>query len=361
MANGLLHSDGALHRRQRRLMMPAFHRARIAGYADVMAECVKATVDSWRDGQQLALDRELGALTLAIVTRTLFTGEAAPRAAPVFARLVSPWLAGINERLLSPLPWLARLPTRTNRRFNAMQAELHRAVDEMIAAYRADGRDHGDLLSMLLLERDEQTGEAMTDRQARDEALSFMLAGAETSSNALAWACHLLATHPDIQARLHQEVDRTLAGRPAGLDDLAYTRRVLTETLRLHSPIFMNSRGTVADVNLGGHAIPAGSNVWFSPYALHRDPTVYAEPDRFDPDRWLPERAETIPRNAFIPFGTGRYGCLGERFAWTEMLIALSYLTSRWTIQPVPGHTVRPAPTTLLSPNALPVTVHRRT
>jgi cytochrome P450 len=193
--------------------------------------------------------------------------------------------------------------------------------------------------------------------------MTFFIAGSNTISNTLTWAFHELATHPDVEQRLHAEVDQVLAGRPAEYRDIThldYTRRVLTETLRMRTQGWALSRFTMKEAELGGYRIPAGTSIFYSPHALNHNPAIHHDPERFDPERWLPERANTLPRGAFIPFGMGNHGCIGEQFAWTEMIISLATVAARWRLLSVPGHHPRPKFAFTMPINALPMTAQHR-
>jgi cytochrome P450 len=197
-----------------------------------------------------------------------------------------------------------------------------------------------------------------------DEAMTMLLAGTETSANVLGWTCYLLGAHPEVQARVAGEVDEVLAGRPAGSEDLPrldLTRRVLTEAMRLYPPVWLLTRRPVTDVEIGGQRISAGSHVFFCPYAVHRDPAVYAEPDRFDPDRWGSDASRRGSHTTFMPFGAGLRSCIGEGFAWTEMLIIMSTILARWTLHPIADRPVRPAAIGSLHPTSLSMRLQGRT
>jgi cytochrome P450 len=240
--------------------------------------------------------------------------------------------------------------------------ELYAVLARLVRARRAQHGEQDDLLSMLLASQDPRTGARMTDEELCDELVTLFVAGTETVSAALAWTFHELARHPEVEARLHAEVDATLGGRPvsaADLPDLRYTRRIAQEVLRLHS-VWLLMRRAVAPVELGGVALEPGAEVFFSPYALHRDPRWYPDPNAFDPDRWLPERSAGLPRGAYIPFGAGNRLCVGEGFAWAELAIVIATVASRWRLVPVPGHEVRPRIGTLEEPERLPMTPYPR-
>ncbi len=363
LGNGLVMSEGSFHLRQRRLVQPLFHRSRIAEYAELMRHLALDTMGAWLDGQEVAMNRELHALTLKTVIKTLFSTEVRTQIIDEVERSLPILLTGIGRRAVSPADFLERLPTPSNLRFNAALRRIRGVIDEIIREYRHRDADTTDLLSMLLRVRDAETNEGMTDQQVHDEAMTMMVAGSETTANAMSWACHLLAEHPDHQHRVQREIDDVLAGRPITIDDLdklTYMRQVIRETLRLYPPAFILTRRANTDAELGGHRVPAGSMLAFSIYALHRNPAIYPAPAIFDPDRWLPERAANIPRNAYMPFGTGVRGCIGEPFALLEMQIALSCLAATWTIRPVPGSKIKPITRTVLVPDHLPLTVHHK-
>jgi cytochrome P450 len=193
--------------------------------------------------------------------------------------------------------------------------------------------------------------------------MTFFIAGSNTISNTLSWAFHEIAIQPDIERRLHAEVDSVLAGRAAGFQDVAmleYAKRVITETLRKRTQGLFLSRFTTTATDLGGYHIPAGVAVLYSFHALNHNPAIHPDPERFDPDRWLPERAKAIPRGAFMPFGMGTYNCIGDQFAWTEMIVSLATVAARWRLVSVPGHQPRPKPAITMPVDALPMTAHRR-
>jgi cytochrome P450 len=367
LGNGLLTSEGEQHRRQRRLVQPAFHHRRIAAYAEVMRDHATRTAAGWADGQAVDLHREMMRLTLAVVARTLFGVSVGADAAATIGGAMDVLLAGANR---SMSPWaelLDRLPLPSVRRINTAMADLDGAVNRIIAERRDAGIDTGDLLSMLLLAQDGGDGQpagGLTDRQVRDEALTLMLAGHETTANALTWAFWLLSRDRAVEARLHAELDGALGGRAPGAGDLGvlpYTRQVLAEAIRLYPPAWILGRRAVRDTVIGGHEIRAGTIVIASQWVLHRDPRFQPDPERFDPDRWLPERAAQLPRYAYFPFGGGARQCIGESFAWTEGTILLATLASRWRARPVPGHEPVPRPAVTLRPlGGLPVTLHRR-
>jgi cytochrome P450 len=364
MGNGLVMSAGEYHHRQRRLMQPAFHRAEIARYMDTMRDVAVPRIDAWPDGGTLAFDREIRSITLTVLTRTLLSSDVGSETISEIDRLLRVLLAELLPKgIIANIPVLARVPTRSNRRFNAANRRLGVVLTDIIDGYRAVGADHGDLMSILLHARDDETGTGMTTRQLRDEATTLVIAGSETTGNTIAWACYLLTQHPQVQERLQREVDLVLAAGDAGYETLArlpFTRAVITETLRLYSPVWILPRQATADVELGGHLLPAGSRILFSPYALNRDPRLHRDPDRFDPDRWAADYTPADMRASFFPFGQGIRHCIGEGFAWTEAMLLLSAIAARWQLRLADGAVVHPVVSSTLVTNELPIIVTRR-
>ncbi len=363
LGQGLLTSEGAMHLRQRRLMQPAFHRDRIAGYGDLMAGYGDRMRRSWTDGATLDISREMNRLTLSIVGKTLFDVDVESQAAEVGDALT----AVMESFWMMMLPFadvLERLPVPRLRRARMARARLDAIIYRMIADRRASGRDHGDLLSMLLAAQDEDDGAVMTDQQVRDEAMTIFLAGHETTANALMWTWYLLSGAPEIEATLHAEVDRVLRGRLPAMGDLAslqFVERVVTEALRLYPPAWIVGRRAIGEYALGEYVAPARSILVMSPYIMQRDPRFYAEPERFDPDRWTPEFRAALPKFAYFPFGGGPRQCIGESFAWMELILLVATIAQQWRLRLVPGHPVVPQPLiTLRAKHGMRMTVQRR-
>ncbi|WP_034594739.1 cytochrome P450 [Hamadaea tsunoensis] len=360
IGNGLVTAGGEEHLRHRRLVQPAFHHTRIEAYARTMRTVAEEATAAWENAD-IDLNAELARITLRIVAKTMFSTDLGDEVVAEVVRSMPTVLSGITKRALSPFAFLEKLPTAENRAFAAANARLRSVVDRIIAEYRRHGADQGDMVSMLLLARDEETGAGLSDEQVRDEVITMLLAGTETTANLLAWVLHVLGGRPDLESRLHDEVDAALGEDEEitveTIGRLAYARRLITETLRLYPPAWLITRRTLGEVDLGEVRLPAGASVLFSPYAVHRDPTVYADPDVFDPDRWL---GPAVPRVSFIPFGAGNRQCVGEGFAWTEALVVLATIARRYRLRPVPGVAVRMTASATLTPSALPMTVHPR-
>jgi cyclooctat-9-en-7-ol 5-monooxygenase len=360
--NGLGISEGAFHRRQRAIIQPAFHRRRVADLVDTMSATATDTTGPWVDGARVDVDVLMDDLAMLNIIRLLFaSGADLDRAR--FVAATGTVLGGLFQRMTDTTGVLAKLPTPANRRYREAARHIRTTIDRIIGEYRRQETDHGDLLSMMMFAATDDGTPVMTDQELHDEVMTFLIGGSNTVANTLSWAFHEIATHPHVEQRLHAEVDEVLAGRAVGYSDVArldYTRRVLTETLRTRTQGLFMSRVAARDAALGGWRIPEGATVLYSFHALNSNPVFHPNPTEFDPDRWLAERARSIPRGAFIPFSLGVHGCIGDQFAWTEMIVTLASVTSRWRLVSVPGRVPRPKPAITMPVDALPMTVHRR-
>jgi len=344
LGDGLLTSEGGHHRRQRRLVQPAFHRDRLAGYGAVMVDRAALVRDQWQSGQSFDVLQEMMRLTLAIVAQTLFSTEVDSEADEIGTALTE--VFSLFEIILMPFSEiLEKLPLPAVRRFKRARKRLDETIYRLIAERRASGVDAGELLSMLLMariEEDEEGSGGMSDEQVRDEALTLFLAGHETTADALTWAWYLLSQNPEAEAAFHAELDRVLAGRLPSFDDLPqlrYTEAVFAEALRLYPPAWGIGRRALEDYQVGDFAIPARSVVLLSPYVVHRDPRWFPEPLAFRPERWLAEDSAR-PKFAYFPFGGGARVCIGERFAWMEGTLLLAVIGQRWRLRLEAGHRV---------------------
>jgi cytochrome P450 len=364
IGSGLVMSEGESHHRQRRLMQQGFHRTEIARYVGTMRDVAVPRISAWPDGGTLAFDREMRSITLTVLARTLLSSDIGADAIDEIEQLLRVLLSELVARGISAnVPGLAWVPTRSNRRFSAANRRLRALLTDVIDVYRRMGADHGDLISILMRARDDDTGAGMTNEQLRDEATTLVIAGSETTGNTIAWACYLLAQHPRIQERLQQEADLVLAGADPDYETLSrlpFTRAVITETLRLYSPVWILPRRALVDVELGGHLLRAGSRIFFSPYALNRDARLHRDPDRFDPDRWATDYSKSDMRATFFPFGQGIRNCIGEGFAWTESTLLLSVIAAHWQLRLADGAAVYPVVSSTLVPSELPIIVTRR-
>ena len=341
LGGGLLLSEGEPHRQQRKLMQPAFHPRRIESYAQFMVEHTERVLSGWRIGEERELAVELMRLTLTIVGKTLL-GVDVSASADRMGALVSEMLQEVNQTTRSLVSLPEWLPTPLRRRVQKTVGGLRAMVQSIIDERRRSGTDHGDLLSMLLLARDE-TGAGMSDVQVRDETMTMILAGHETTANLLAWALFLLAQNPAV-AQLHkEEVTHVLGGRAptlADLPQLQLTDWVIKESLRLYPPAPVISRQPLAPCELGGYLIPADGILIVAPYFLHRDARYFADPLRFWPERWAGGLERTLPRGTYFPFGAGPRVCIGQQFALMEARLLLASLVSRFRFALVPGQKV---------------------
>jgi cytochrome P450 len=347
LGEGLLTSEGANHVRQRRLIQPAFHRERIAGYAGVMVEHASRMRARWQPGATYDISNEMMHVTLSIVGKTLFDTDVESKADEIGIALTHV----METFFISMLPFqdiIDRLPIPAIRRAQRARQRLDALIYQLIADRRASGRDHGDLLSMMLESQDTDAGNArLSDQDVRDNALTIMLAGHETTANALTWAFYLLSQTPDAAAKLQDEIDRVLEGRlptMADLPRLPYVERVVTEALRLYPPAWIIGRRAIADYALGDYVAPARAIIFMSPWVTQRDARWYPEPDRFNPDRWTPEFKAALPPFAYLPLGGGARKCIGDQFALMEAALVLTTVAQKWRLQLAPGHPVLTQP-----------------
>lgn len=349
LGDGLLTANGAAHLRKRRLVQPAFHRRRLAGYARNMVECAEAARGRLQTGQTVDLGAAMMRLTLAIVGRTLFATDVEDRASAVgqamntITELFDVLILPFSEHL-DKLPFLP-----VARRLAGARRTLDLTVRSIIQQRASEAGDHGDLLSMLLAARDEEGGR-LTDAEVRDEVLTLFLAGHETTANALTWTWLLLAQNPECERRMHEEIDEVLGGRLPEFGDvpaLRYTERVLAEAMRLYPPAWALGRRAIAPVHLAGRTLPPGSVFVLSPYVTHRDARWWPEPEQFNPERFL---SEARPKFAYFPFGGGPRVCIGERFAWMEGVLLLASLAQRWRFRLHPDTSVDIHPQITLRP-----------
>lgn len=359
--DNLIHCPRGRHRRLRRLVQPAFHQQRFPGYAEIMSSQIAAMVDSWHDDEILDVLAEMFTLTMKVTLETVFSSALPAQTMRAAIDDTTTLLAGVYRRTLMPA-WVNRVPTPGNRRYSHALTRIRNTV-EAIAAERS-GRevDHGDLLSALLAAEETPTGNApgggtaLSGSEVTDQLVLFLVAGTETTAVTLAWALHLVATHPDVADRLHAEVDSVLPDGIATFDHLPrleVTRRVITETLRLYPPAWINTRIVTADVDLGGHHLPANTTVLLSPYLIHHRRDLFDHPESFEPDRWDPHQQPQPPRHAFVPFAAGARQCLGDTFALTEATLALATIAAHWHLRALPGQRISTVAKATLRPQGM--------
>lgn len=363
--NGLLTSEGDLWQRQRKLIQPAFHRARIQGYGRTMVECTNRMLEGFAPGQERDIHQDMMAVTLDIAARTLFSVEIGERGRHI-ERCLSVLMHVIAkpQRIMKPLRVFYR---SSERQYHAAVRELEEIVYTIIRerreAQKRGAPEAHDLLGMMLAVRDED-GRGMDDRQIRDEVLTLLLAGHETTALALSWTWLLLSQNPETERKLHAELDSVLGGRAPTVDDLPrlrYTEKVIKESLRLYPPAYAILRLTVEDAEIGGYKIPRGSSIGVSPWVTHRDARFYPEPEKFLPDRWTDEFQRNLPRFAYYPFGGGPRICVGAQFALMEAALVLATIAQRYSLRLVPSHPVVLFPSITLRPkHGIRVTLEKR-
>jgi cytochrome P450 len=352
--NGILLSEGDFWKRQRRMVAPPLHKARIAGYATTMVQVAERISDGFSDGETRDLYEDMTRIGLAIAARTLFDVDVEGEAA-AFGAALSELMTCVKARIDAPLPLPDWVPTPTMLRLKRSGRHLDKVLYGAIAQRRSQPKaDRDDLLSLLLAARDEDDGQGMTDQQLRDEAMTLFLAGFETSAINLGWTLHLLAQHPAVADKLHAEVTGVLGTRAPTAEDvpkLEYVDRVVKEAMRLYPPAWIMDRLAIEDVSLGGFDIKKGTDVWITPWILHRDPRFWERPEEFDPDRWQNDLQKRLPKFVYFPFGGGPRVCIGNAFAMMEVVLVTAVLLRKFRLVPdgappipEPGFTLRPSP-----------------
>jgi cytochrome P450 len=366
LGNGLLSSSGAHHARQRRLMQPTFAHASVAGFAEQMRAGAEQCTGAWTDGERLDLTSTLSEVTLHILTRTVFDSPLADSDVRAIRSAVTAGqrLAGVRGLVRSRS---ARGRARLIPLVQQAMAPAHEVIARLVAE-RVGQPPRADVLSLLLEAVDAETGERMSADDVRDEVLTLLLAGHETTTNALSWTFALLAAHPEAERRLHAEVDAAYAeGSPSAeqLTELAWVSACVDESMRLYPPAWLILRHTDTPAVIGRQAVPAGTSLIISPYATQRIPALWPEPDRFRPERFAPggamHPARRRPTTAYFPFGGGPRLCIGEHFALLEARIVLAVVTRDWVVRPDrPGIPAYKPRITLGPKGGLPVTLTRR-
>jgi cytochrome P450 len=361
LGEGLITSDDPIHMRQRRIAAPAFHRQRIAGYAEQIVANAAAARDAWSEGQEIDAADEMMHLSLHIVARTLFDTEVTAEVLSVRDEVNS--IMGLYNFLVAfpRLEQVLHWPIPGVVKFRRARARLDAIVVAMIANRRTLPREEleqrGDLLSMLVAARDEGDGSGMDDVQVRDEVLTIFLAGYETVANALTWTWYLLSQNPEEAERMYAEVREVLGAgdgaRTATMEDygrLKYTEMVFAESMRLYPPAWAMGRQSTEPLELGEYRIPAGAHYFFSQYVMQRSAEFWEEPLAFRPERHTAEAKAERPRFVYFPFGGGRRQCIGEGFAWMEGVLSLATIAQRWRLRFVPAYPVVPQAKITLRP-----------
>jgi cytochrome P450 len=349
VGEGLLTSEGEFWRRQRRLAQPAFGREQIERYAAVMVEHTQRMLQNWRDGQVRDPHDDMAHLTLSIVAKTLFGAEMSSEAG-----VVGESLEIVTNHFMSPKRWFRvfdYLPLPSSRRYWRAIRLIDEIIYGIIRRHRASGRDSGDLLPRLLAARDEQGGGGMTDRQLRDEVVTLMLAGHETTALVMFYTFYLLAQSPEAEKRVSAEINEVVGDRSATALDvpkLRYTEWVIREAMRLYPPAWGIAREALADCEIGGYSVPKGTQIFMVQWLVHRDGRWFDQPQSFKPDRWDNDLIKRLPRCAYFPFGDGPRICIGNHFAMMEAVLLLATIARKYRLVIEPGQTLELLPSITL-------------
>ncbi|MFB7935551.1 cytochrome P450 [Streptomyces sp. NPDC004779] len=342
LGDGLVTVDGLVHRKQRRLIQPSFHPARIAEYVGIMQKQAAASAHEWPEGEKVDLLMQMGNLSADVALSCLFSepgeGEVRRGGHHGLPTALNTVIDGMFFRMLNPLPALSSLPTPGNQRYKRAEAQLHQVVNDTIERYRRSG-DGGGLLRTMMTEVDAD-GHRFTDQELHDQSITLLLGGAETTAVLMSWIFHLLHENPQVTALLHAELDEVLDGRPVTAEDLKklpYTRNVVAEGLRLYPPAWLLSRRAATDTTLGGLPVPAGTELSYSPFLLNRDARYFDAPDSFEPDRWNTLSTTARKGDAYLPFGAGNRKCIGDVFALTEAQVIVATVAQYWRLDRAPG------------------------
>jgi cytochrome P450 len=352
LGKGLLTSEANFWLRQRRLIQPVFVRNRITQYGPAMVAATERVIGEWKQGESRDIHAEMMRLTLAVAAKTLFNAEVGADAQAV-AQAMEVMQSHFLQRFNSLMPLPMWIPTPANLRARRAVKQLDAVLFRIIRERRESKADQGDLLSLLLHARDEDDGAGMSDQQLRDEAMTLVLAGHETTALVLSWSWYLMAQHPDAEHRLWAELDQVLAGRTPTVDDwprLKFTEMIALEAMRLYPPAYVIGREAIADCVIGGYGVPRGTTVLMPQWVVQRDPRFFDEPERFRPERWGEERIKSRPKFAYFPFGGGPRVCIGQQFAMMELVLILATIAQKFRFRLQPGAKVTPQPTFTLRP-----------
>ncbi|MBT2510489.1 cytochrome P450 [Streptomyces sp. ISL-98] len=352
---------GDEHTAKRRQMYPAFARPELGRYVDIMRTATEAELEAWAPGQRLDVRETMIRLSLDMLTKTVFSDRLAPATFRQLRQNMALVMDSVGVRIMLP-GWAKRLPLPVNRRFDRARADIRATISAAVTELRATGHDTGDMLSVLMTVPDEQTGQPPTDEQICNEVLTLALAGTENTATILAWVLYELARHPDIEADVLDELGKVLGDRPVTFADtsqLPLLDRVIKEVLRLHVTGWILTRRTLTETTLGQWTLPAGTNLAYCQHALHRDPGLYPDPLRFDPDRWL-DGTQKPPPGALLSWGAGKHRCIGDRFAMMELITGLATILRQVRFTLKSGQTVRPVARATVRPGKMVMTVEPR-
>ncbi len=352
LGNGLVTSEGSFWQRQRRITQPVFHQHRIANYGEVMVKYTQSLLETWRDGETRDIHADMMRLTLNIVMKTIFDQDVTDEAANYIADAVEVGLNWYEARSKAEVMG-ETLPAAEDARYERAISLLDETIYAMISHRRSTGELGGDLLSMLMQVRDADDGSQMTDQQLRDETTTLVIAGHETTSNTLAFTWMLLAQHPEVQAKLAEELQIVLGGRAPTSADLArlpYANMVIKESMRFYPVVTDLTREATRDCEIAGQSIPAGCTIIMSQWVMHRDPRYFDAPEVFDPERWADDLEKRLPRGVYFPFSDGPRVCIGKSFAMMEAVLLLATIAQAFQLDLVPVQAIELQPSITLRP-----------
>ncbi len=342
MGDSIFSCEGDYHLKQRRLLYPLFTYEQLAGWAETMHECAQSKARAWRPGQNLKLLCETHDLAHEIAIRTIFGARVTPQENERFQQLFPILTKGFARLVITP-DWMANLPMLGTRKYKQAGADIRALVDDIVTLHRTDTAMFDDMISKFCAVSGEG-GYRMNDAQVRDESVALMMASVASTATLMAWLLYQVGRNPQIEARLREESARVLGGRACTIDDLRempYLNNAINETMRLHHPLWLLTRCASRELQMGGMTLPERSDLIYCTPGLHRDPLIYPDPMRFDPDRWTDCRAQKVPRHAFLPFAAGRHKCIGEGYALAELGIIIATIMQRWRLIPASAKPVR--------------------
>ena len=353
LGNGLLTNEGDSWFRQRRLAQPVFHRSRIQGYGQIMVDYAEQAIAEWKPEEVRDVHADMMRLTLNIVMKAIFNKDVSTTEAETVAQALDVAMSWFDSKRRQNFLIWEWFPRPENLRYRSAINSMDDTIYGIIKERRERGEDPGDLLSMLMAARDEDDGQGMSDRQLRDEIATLMLAGHETTANALSWTWMLLSQNPEAEGKLQKEIEAVLGDRwptVEDLPDLAYANAVIKESMRLYPPVSLLGREAVEDVEVGGYLVPKGCVVMISQWVMHHKDVYFDQPDVFRPERWLGDLEKQLPRGVYFPFGDGPRICIGKGFALMEAVLILVAIARRYRLELAPDHKIMPQPSITLRP-----------
>ncbi|MBM7663048.1 cytochrome P450 [Bacillus mesophilus] len=346
LGNGLLTSEGDEHRVQRKMLQPAFHKKKIIGYSEIITRYSLDMLKTWKRGEERRIDQDMMNLTLRIIMKTMFGKDELEHSETV-TNAVNIIIEKAAQSLFLPFPILDRIPSAQNRRYQEAMNRMDHLTKDVIDTEAHSNKEREHLLALLLTTKYED-GSSLSEKEIKDQVITFLIAGHETTANVLSWIWYLLSQHPKVERRFHEELDHVLMGKPPTFDhvsQLTYTTQIFHEALRLYPAAWIILREAKNEVQIAGYTFTKGSTFLISPYAIHRHPAYYEEPERFNPDRFDPKNLTSIPNYAYIPFGAGSRGCIGSQFALMESVLIMASIGQYYRLTLSQSNkTVRPEP-----------------